>query len=173
MTAMATKTEKTEKTAPATPVFEGAKKAFQPIADAVQSLRANIQVPEAARDFVKRGVGVAQERATDLQAGADKVTKVVETAALGAVGEVAKVSRTVQQAYYDDVQAFFAHVNTLASAKCLSEAFQAQADYLRGRGEVAVSRAKATGEYVAAMVNGGVDQVRTLLAGQAETKKAA
>jgi len=54
---------------------------------------------------------------------------------------------------FQDAEAFFAGIDKLASAKSLSEAYQIQSDLARARGEVLVSRAKATAEYVGQLVS--------------------
>ena len=59
-----------------------------------------MEVPEAARDFVKKQAETAKVRAADIYAGSEKVTAAIETAASGSVSEVAKISRTIQQAMY-------------------------------------------------------------------------
>jgi len=74
---------------------------------------------------------------------------------VGSVSEVAKFSRNIQQALYQDAEALFAAIDKLASAKSLNEAVQIQSDLLRSRGEVLVSRAKASGEYLSKLVSEG------------------
>ena len=110
---------------------------------------------EAAREFVKKTAGTAKERAADLHAGSEKVTAAIETAVAGSVSEAAKISRNIQQAIYQDTEAFFAGIDKLASAKSLNEAVQIQSDMLRARGEVFVSRAKASTEYLGKLVADG------------------
>ena len=127
------------------------KEAFAPVTDALKNLQ-NLEVPEAARDFVKKTAGTAKERAADLHAGTEKVTDAIETAVAGSVSEAAKISRNIQQALYQDAEAFFAGIDKLASAKSLSEAAQIQSDMVRARGELFVSRAKATTEYLGKLV---------------------
>ena len=83
------------------------------------------------------------------------MTDAIETAVAGSVSEAAKISRNIQQAMYQDAEAFFAGIDQLASAKSLSEAYQIQSDLARARGEVLVSRAKATAEYVGKLVSEG------------------
>src|ERR1700756_468465 len=128
-------------------VLNTVKEAFAPVTDALKNLQ-NLEVPEAAREFVKKTAGTAKERAADLHAGSEKVTDAIETAVAGSVTEAAKISRNIQQAMYQDAEAFFAGIDKLASAKSLSEAYQIQSDLARARGEVLVNRAKATAEYV-------------------------
>src|ERR1700686_1800454 len=83
-----------------------AKDAFAPVTDALKNLQ-NLEVPEAAREFVKKTAGTAKERAADLYAGSEKATAPIETAVAGSVSEAAKISRNIQQAIYQDAEAFF------------------------------------------------------------------
>src|SRR5450755_2342662 len=135
-------------------VLDSVKEAFAPVTDALKNLQ-NLEVPGAARDFVKKTAGTAKERAADLPAGTEKVTDAIETAVAGSVSEAAKISRNIQQAIYQDTEAFFAGIDKLASAKSLNEAVQIQSDMLRARGEVLVSRAKASTEYLGKLVADG------------------
>jgi phasin len=135
-------------------VLNTVKEAFAPVTDALAKLQ-NLEVPEAAREFVKKQAETAKERAADLHAGSEKVTAVIETAVAGSVSEAAKISRNIQDAIYQDAEAFFAGIDKLASAKSLNEAVQIQSDMLRARGEVLVSRAKASTEYLGKLVADG------------------
>ena len=135
-------------------VLNTVKDAFAPVTEAFTKLQ-NMEVPEAAREFVKRQTETAKVRAADLHAGSEKVTSAIETAVAGSVTEVAKISRNIQQALYQDAEAFFAGIDKLASAKSLNEAVQIQSDMLRARGEVFVSRAKASSEYLGKLVSEG------------------
>jgi len=105
-------------------VLNTVKEAFAPVTEAFTKLQ-NLEVPEAAREFVKKQA------------------------------ETAKISRNIQQALYQDAEAFFAGIDKLASAKSLSEAAQIQSDMVRASGEVLVSRAKATSEYLGKLVADG------------------
>ena len=135
-------------------VLNNVKEAFAPVTDAFKSMQ-NLEVPEAAREFVKKTAGTAKDRAADLYAGSEKATDVIETAVANSVSEAAKISRNIQQALYQDVEAFFAGIDKLASAKSLNEAVQIQSDMARARGEVFVSRAKSTTEYLGKLVADG------------------
>jgi phasin len=132
-------------------VLDSVKDAFAPVTDAFK----NLEVPEAAREFVKKSANTAMDRAADLHANSEKVTDAIETAVAGSVSEVAKISRNIQQAIYQDAEAFFAGIDRLASAKSFNEAFQIQSDMVRARGEVLVSRAKSTTEYLGKLVADG------------------
>jgi phasin len=134
-----------------TSVLDTVKDAFAPVTEAFK----NLEVPEAAREFVKKQAETAKVRAADIHAGSEKVTAAIETAVAGSVSEAAKISRNIQQAMYQDAEAFFAGIDRLASAKSLNEAFQIQSDMVRARGEAFVSRAKSTTEYLGKLVTEG------------------
>jgi len=135
-------------------VLNTVKGAFAPVTDALKNLQ-NLEVPEAAREFVKKTAGTAKERAAELHAGTEKVTAAIETAVTGSVNEAAKISRNIQNALYQDAETFFAGIDRLASAKSLNEAVQIQTELLRTGGEVLVSRAKASTEYLGKLVADG------------------
>src|SRR6476620_12553018 len=135
-------------------LLDSVKQVFVPVTDALKNIQ-NLEVPEAAREFVKKQAETAKERAADLHAGSEKVTAAIETAVAGSVTEAAKISRQIQQALYQDAEAFFAGIDKLASAKSLNEAVQIQSDMVRARGEVLISRAKSTTEYLGQLVANG------------------
>src|SRR5947199_2303731 len=123
------------------------KEAFAAVTDAFKNIQ-NLEVPEAAREFVKKTAGTAMERAADLYAGSERATAAIETAVAGSVSEAAKISRNIQQAMYQDAEAFFEGLDKLASAKSVSEAFQIQSELVRARSEAFVTRAKSSTEYL-------------------------
>jgi len=136
------------------PMLNSVKEAFAPVTEAFKNFQ-NLEVPEAAREFVKKQAETAKERAADFYAGSEKATDAIESAVAGSVSEVAKISRNIQQALYQDAEAFFAGIDKLASAKSLNEAVQIQSDLVRARGEAFVSRAKSTSEYLGKLVANG------------------
>jgi phasin len=136
------------------PMLNSVKEAFAPVTEAFKNFQ-NLEVPEAAREFVKKQAETAKERTADFYAGSEKATAAIESAVAGSVSEAAKISRNIQQAMYQDAEAFFAGIDKLASAKSLNEAVQIQSDLLRSRGEVLVSRAKASTEYLSKLVTEG------------------
>ena len=133
-------------------VLNQVKEAFAPVTAAFTKLQ-NMEVPEAAREFVKKQADAAKVRAADAYAGSEKVTDAIETAVAGSVSEAAKISRNIQQAMYQDAEAFFSGIDKLASAKSLSEAAQIQSELVRARGEVLVSRVKSSTEYLGKLVS--------------------
>ena len=70
-------------------------------------------------------------------------------------------------------QALFAGIDKLASAKSLSEVFSIQNDLLRAQGEVVVSRAKATTEYLGKLVADGAKTAQDNFAKVASYAKSA
>jgi phasin len=135
-------------------VYNTFKDAFAPVTEAFKNFQ-NMEVPEAARDFVKKQAETAKVRAADFYAGSEKASEVIETAVTGSVSEVAKIGRNIQQAFYQDAEALFAGIDKLASAKSINEAVQIQSDLLRSHGETLVSRAKASTEYLGKLVTEG------------------
>ena len=144
-------------------LFANVKDAFAPMTEAFKNLQ-NAEVPAAAREWVKKTANSAKERAAEAYAGSEKVTDVLETAAADSVSEVAKISRNIQQAIYQDAEAFFAGIDKLASAKTFNEAVQIQSDLARARGEVFVSRAKSATEYLGKLVANGAKSAQDNLA---------
>ncbi|KYK48371.1 MULTISPECIES: phasin [Bradyrhizobium] len=128
--------------------------AFEGFKDAFKNIQ-NLEVPEAAREFVKKTANTAKDRAAEAFAGSERVTAAVENAVAESVAEAGKISRNIQQAIYEDAEAFFSGIDKLASAKSISEAVEIQSSLLRSRGEVFVSRAKATADYLGNLAANG------------------
>jgi len=128
--------------------------AFEGFKDAFKNIQ-NLEVPEAARDFVKKSANTAKDRAAEVFAGSERVTAAVENAVTESVTEAGKISRNIQQAIYEDAEAFFSGIDKLASAKSFSEAVEIQSSLLRSRGEAFVSRAKATTDYLGKLAANG------------------
>ncbi|WP_407113767.1 phasin [Bradyrhizobium sp. LMG 9283] len=128
--------------------------AFEGFKDAFKNIQ-NLEVPEAAREFVKKTANTAKDRAAEVFAGSERVTAAVESAVTESVTEAGKISRNIQQAIYEDAEAFFSGIDKLASAKSISEAVEIQSSLLRARGEVFVSRAKATADYLGKLAANG------------------
>ncbi len=128
--------------------------AFEGFKDAFKNIQ-NLEVPEAAREFVKKSANTAKDRAAEVFAGSERVTAAIENAVTESVTEASKISRNIQQAIYQDAEAFFSGIDKLASAKSFSEAVEIQSGLLRSSGEVFVSRAKATTDYLGKLAANG------------------
>jgi phasin len=140
-------------------VFDNVKEAFAPVTDALKNLP-NLEVPEAARDFVKRQANTAKERAAEVLAGSEKMTAAIETAVSGSVSEAAKITRNIQQAIQQDTETFFSGIDRLASAKSFSEAIQIQSELARAGGEAFITRAKSASEYFGKLATDGAKNVQ-------------
>jgi hypothetical protein len=137
---------------------------YESLAKALGGLQNTFEIPEAAREFVKRGAVAANERSTDLHAGANKVTGAIEEALVGAVNGLAEVNRKIADAVHQDAQAAFGAIDKLASARSLSDAYEVYVDYLREQTNVSVARVKETVSFASAKAAEGFDTVRNGLA---------
>jgi phasin len=140
-------------------LFDRVKEAFAPVTDALKSLP-TMDMPESAREFVRKTASTAKERAAEAFADGEQVTAAIETAVAGGVSEAAKIGRNIQQAIHQDAEAFFDGIGRLASARSLSEAVQVQSDLVRAHGEAMISRTKAATEYVGGLVANGAKTVQ-------------
>lgn len=152
---------------------QNVEKAFPPVVDAVKSVTGKLQVPEAARDFVKRSAEMATDRAADVHAGTVKATDAIESAASKAVSGFARLSRDVQSAAYDDAKAYLASVSKIASATSFGEAVQHHVDYLRDRADVNMGRAKSAFEFVSVSMADGAKKAQESISKAATYTKAA
>ena len=121
--------------------------AFAPLSEAFEALL-NLEVPEVARDFVKRATGAGEKLATNGRDAAENATATIEEAAVRSVREFGKFGRALQTALYQDAEALLAGVGKLAAAASPTEALQISSDYVRDRGDAAAERVKAVVDYV-------------------------
>jgi phasin len=154
------------------------KPAADPIAASCNFMQAftdapTFEIPEAAREFVKRSASTAKERAAEAHTGANRFAGMLEGAVINYVTEVATVNRKLLEAAHQDAEAALVAIEKLAGAKSLTEAIQLNVDYLRERGEVGVARAKDTAAYVGQTVSGGVKAVQDGIAKVAPFARAA
>jgi Phasin protein len=113
---------------------------------------AEMKVPQAAREFVKRAASEARERAADTRVGLEEMTAAIENAAGGSVNEAVKIGRAIQNAVYEEVDALLDGIEQLASAKSFGEAFHEQSDYFHGRAAATTARGWAIINYVSELV---------------------
>ena len=139
-------------------VLNAFKDAFTPFTEALTTFQPD--VPEAARDFVKRSTSTAREQAAELRTSAEKVTGAIETAVAGSLGETAKAARAIQQAIHEDTEALLSGFEKLASAKSLTEAAEIQSELVRSRGEAVAARAKSATEHAGKLFADGVKTLR-------------
>ena len=152
-------------------VLNTVKSAFAPVTDAFKNFP-NVEVPAAARDFVKKAAGTAKDRTAEIHTGSEKVATAIESVVASSVSETAKISRNIQQAVYEDTQALFSGIDKLASAKSLNEAVTIQGDLLRAQGEIFAARAKAATEYLGKLATEGAKTAQDNFAKAAAAVKA-
>ena len=137
---------------------------YESLAKALGGLQNKLEIPEAAREFVKRSAAAAKDRSTGLHSGANKVTGAIEEALVGAVNGLAEVNRKVADAIYQDAQATFAAIDKLAGSQSLTDAYDVYVDYLRDQTNVGVARVEGAVNFIGAKAAEGVDAVRDGLA---------
>lgn len=147
-----TKTAKTT-TAPASNYFSSIKNVF----DGVQS---KLEVPAAARDFVKRGASTAKERAETVHGGAAKLTDGVEKFAASFVAGYANFSRGLLDATLANVQHTLTTVEKIAGAQSFNEAVQIQADFVRENASANIERVRGAAETAKTTVVEGAKTVQ-------------
>lgn len=149
------------------------KAAFAPFTDTLKDAQV-AALPDAARDFVKLTASSVQDRFADAHVGSEKVTAAFESAATRALAEGTKISRNVQQAFFDDAMAFFAGVSKLATAQTLTDAVKIQSDFLRASAETLLGRTKSTAAYLVEIGTEATDDAeRNLREGVAAANAAA
>lgn len=120
--------------------------AFASISETIEKVQSKMEVPAAARDFVKRTAETAKERAESLHNGAADVTTRAEKLATAFVGGYANVVRGLIDASLANVQHALSTVEKVAGAKSVNEAVQIQADYVRESARTNFERAKNAAE---------------------------
>jgi hypothetical protein len=150
---------KQQKWTPESPVEAGVV-TYESLVKALGALPNKFEIPEAAREFVKRGAAAAKDRSSDLYAGANKVTGAVEEALVGAVNGLADVNRKLVDIAYQDAETMFAAIDKLAGAQSLTDAYEVYVDYLRQQTNVSIARAKSAASFVSAKASEGFDALR-------------
>lgn len=134
--------------------------AYSSIANALGDLQDKFQIPDGAREFVKRTTATAQERVANMRDGATEVTSAIEGAVITAVTGIAEANRKVVETAHEDAVAALAAIDKIASAQSLADAYQVQVDYWRERGEVGATRAKDLAAFVTGKLSEGVKTVQ-------------
>lgn len=150
---------KTAKTAPkAEAAAEGY---FASIKETLESVQNKIEVPAAAREFVKRGAATGMERAESVHENALKLTDGAERFASAFIGGYGRFARGLLDMTYANVQHGLETVQKVAGAKSLSEATQIQADYVRESVKSNFDRVKAGYDVARGAVVDGAKTLQT------------
>jgi hypothetical protein len=133
---------------------------YESLAKALGGLQNKLEIPEAAREFVKRSAAAGRNRSAGVHAGANKVTGAIEEALVGAVNGLAAVNRKIADAVYQDAQAAFTTIDKLAGSKSLTEAYDVYVGYLRDQTNAGVGRVEGAVNVVGAKAAESLDAVR-------------
>ena len=137
-------TEKTTKTK-AAEAPQAETTAFAPVAQILETLKGaqeKLQVPTAARDFVKRNAETAKARVADAEKGALTATATVEKALVAFVGAGATVSRGLIDTAIANVNLTLGAAQSIADASSAKEAGERYVGYLRELGQSNLTRAQ-------------------------------
>jgi hypothetical protein len=134
--------------------------AYESLAAALDGFQNKLEVPETAREFVKRSAATAKDRSSDLHTSANKVTDAVEKALVNAVNGIADLNRKTVEALYQDAQRVFAAIDNLAGAQSFPQAYKVYVDYLREQTKVSVGRTEATASFASTKAAEGFHALR-------------
>ncbi len=132
--------------AKATNTASVAQDAMSALSEAVETVQSKMEVPAAARDFVKRMATDAQERAENLHEDVKSATHRAETFATSLVSGYADFTRGLVEASLANVRHALATVEKVATAKSLNEAAQIQVEYVRDSARSNFERAREAAE---------------------------
>lgn len=136
---------------------------FSSIQNAIDTVQSKLEVPAAARDFVKRGASTAKERAESVHAGAAKLTNGVEKFATGFVSGYANFARGLLDMTLANAQHAFSTVEKVAGAQSINEAVQIQADFVRESASANLERVRDAAETAKSVVVDGAKTVQAEL----------
>lgn len=136
---------------------------FSSIQDMVGNAQSKIEVPAAARDFVKRNASTARERAATVHDGAAKLTEGTEKFAASFVAGYANFTRGLLDATLANVQHALSTVEKVAGAQSINEAVQIQADFVRDNAAANVDRVRGAAETAGTAVIDGAKKVQAEL----------
>jgi hypothetical protein len=131
------------------------------ISEVIETVQSKMEVPAAARDFVKRTAATAQERAETVHTGIATATTKVENLATAIVGGYANFARGLVDASLSNVQHALSTVEKVAGAKSLNEVVQIQADYVRESAKANFDRVKNAAEIARTTVVDGAKTVQS------------
>ncbi len=136
---------------------------FDQIQQAFENVQSKVEVPAAARDFVKRGASTAKERAESVHAGVAKLTGGAEKVATSFVGGYANFARGLLDMTLANVQHTLATVEKVAGAQSFNEAIQIQADFVRENASANLERVRGAAETARTTVLDGAKTVQAEL----------
>lgn len=117
-------------------------------------------IPDAARDFVKRGTATAKQGADKLHAGAERVNTAIQGALAASLAGSSDLNKLVLQNAYSNVQSVIGMFEKLAGAKCMGDAAQIQLDFVRDYGRNSIEQVRETASAFGKAVTGTVTAAR-------------
>jgi hypothetical protein len=100
------------------------------------------QIPEAARDFVRKATETGKERAARVHTGAEGVAVTLYDIAGLSLNGSAQITNSLMKAAHQNVEATLGMISKLAGAKCLGEAATVQLDFVRDYGKANVEQVR-------------------------------
>lgn len=158
-------TKTAPKTAAATETY------FDQFKQTLNSVQSKIEVPAAARDFVKKGADTTADRAETAHVNAIKLVNGAEKLATSFVGGYANFLRGAFDMTLANVKHSLATIEKVAGAKSINEAVQIQADFVRESTSANLERVRTAAETARTAVVDGAKTVQSEVA--AIYKKAA
>jgi hypothetical protein len=131
-----------------------------PIQNAIDNVQAKLEVPVAARDFVKRTASSAKERAESVHSSAANAADSVEKFATSIVGSYATLTRGLLDMSLANVQHSLTTLEKLAAAKSINEAVQLQADFVRDNARANFERIRDAAETARTIATEGAQSVQ-------------
>lgn len=136
---------------------------FASIQNAFENVQARIEVPAAARDFVKRTASSAKERAESVHSAAANATDTVEKFTTSVVGGYASLTRGLIDMTLANIQHTLSTVEKLAGAKSMHEAVQLQADFVQENARVNFERVRDAADTARTTITEGMQNAQAEL----------
>lgn len=133
---------------------------FDQIKQTLDTVQSKIEVPAAARDFVKNGADKAANGADTVHTTAVKLVDGAEKLTHSFVGGYANFLRGAFDMTLANVKASLVTLEKVAGAKSVNEAVQIQADFVRENTAANIERVRAAAETARANVVDGAKAVQ-------------
>ncbi len=137
---------------------------FEPVLKALKDVTGQFQLGTAAREYVERSAGRAQELLTSYHENATSFSRSLETAIVHGVETYANVSRNAAELAFRNAQAQLELVKSLSGAKSFEEGVRIYSDYLKNANETNLAALRGAADYVKDRVTEGATNARENLA---------
>jgi hypothetical protein len=130
------------------------------IQQAFESAQGKLEVPAAARDFVKRTASSAKDQAETVHTRVADAAKGAEKFATSLVGGYASVTRGLLDATLANVQHTLSTIEKVAGAQSINEAVQINADFVRESARANFDRVRVAADTVKSVVAEGAEKAQ-------------